>query len=153
LERTGLIWLLDGGVSSFGEERENYFAGRFPRLFAALKPWANFRSASAHKNRPLLPQAALNLADGVAQKARQVRDQALGVADGQTAYTKDTALNLVTYARDELLVENEGQEEALTAYGFNGVVGSAKNATPAAPKAKQFIAENFVSSPAVWPGF
>jgi len=71
----------------------------------------------------------------VAQKARQVRDQALGTADGQTAYTKDTALNLITYARDLLLVEDEGQEEALTAYGFNVVVGSAKNPTPAA-KAK-----------------
>jgi len=80
-------------------------------------------------------QAALD-ADGVAQKARQVRDQALGVADGQTVYTKDTGLNLVTYARDELLVENEGQEEALTAYGFNVVVGSAKSPTPAAAKAK-----------------
>ena len=80
-------------------------------------------------------QAALD-ADGVAQTARQVRDQALGVADGQTVYTKDTGLNLVTYARDELLVENEGQEEALTAYGFNVVVGSAKNPTPAPAKAK-----------------
>ena len=80
-------------------------------------------------------QAALD-ADGVAQKARQLRDQALGVADGQTVYTKDTGLNLVTYARDLLLVENEGQEEALTAYGFNVVVGSAKNPTATPPKAK-----------------
>jgi hypothetical protein len=75
-------------------------------------------------------------ADAVAQKARQVRDGALGIADGQTAYTKDTALNLVTYARDQLLVTNEGSEEALTAYGFNVVVGSAKNPKPAAPKTK-----------------
>ena len=80
-------------------------------------------------------QAALD-ADAVAQKARQTRDQALGVADGQTVYTKDTAMNLVTYARDLLLVENEGQEEALTAYGFNVVVGSAKSPTPAPAKAK-----------------
>jgi hypothetical protein len=29
-------------LSSFGEERENYFVGRFPRVFAVLKPWANF---------------------------------------------------------------------------------------------------------------
>ncbi len=80
-------------------------------------------------------QAALD-ADAVAQKARQTRDQALGTADGQTVYTKDTAMNIVTYARDLLLVENEGTEEALTAYGFNVVVGSAKNPTPAPPKAK-----------------
>jgi len=75
-------------------------------------------------------------ADAVAQKARQTRDQALGTADGQTAYTKDTALNLITYARDLLLVEDEGQEEALSAYGFNVVIGSAKNPTPAPAKAK-----------------
>ena len=75
-------------------------------------------------------------ADAVAQKARQTRDGALGIADGQTAYTKDTAMNLITYARDQLLVTNEGQEEALTAYGFNVVVGSAKNPTPAPAKAK-----------------
>ena len=75
-------------------------------------------------------------ADAVAQKARQVRDQALGTADGQTAYTQGTALNLITYARDLLLVEDEGQEEALTAYGFNVVVGSAKNPAPAPAKAK-----------------
>jgi hypothetical protein len=80
-------------------------------------------------------QAALD-ADAVAQKARQTRDQALGTADGQTVYTKDTALNIVTYARDLLLVENEGTEEALTAYGFNVVVGSAKNPTPAPTPAK-----------------
>lgn len=75
-------------------------------------------------------------ADAVAQNARQVRDGVLGVADGQTAYTKDTALNLITYVRDQLLLTNEGAEEALTAYGFNVVVGSAKNPTPAAAKAK-----------------
>jgi hypothetical protein len=77
-------------------------------------------------------------ADAVAQNARQVRDGdgALGIADGQTAYTKDTALNLITYARDQLLVTDEGSEEALTAYGFNVVVGSAKSPTPAASKAK-----------------
>lgn len=71
-------------------------------------------------------------ADAVAQKARQTRDQSLGTADGQTAYTKDTVLNLVTYARDLLLVESEGEEESLSGYGFNVVVGSAKNPTPAA---------------------
>ena len=75
-------------------------------------------------------------ADAVAQSARQVRDGALGLADGQTAHTKDTGLNLVTYARDQLLVTNEGAEEALTAYGFNVVVGSAKNPTPTPAKVK-----------------
>jgi hypothetical protein len=66
-------------------------------------------------------------ADAVAQKARQLRDGAMGLADGQNAGTKDTGLNLITYARDQLLVSNEGAEEALTAYGFGVVVGSAKS--------------------------
>jgi hypothetical protein len=35
-----------------------------------------------------------------------------------------------------LLVDNEGEEESLTAYGFNVVVGSAKSPTPAVVKAK-----------------
>jgi hypothetical protein len=78
---------------------------------------------------------AANDADAVAQKARQVRDQALGTADGQTAYTANSAVNLVTYVRDQLLVTYEGQEETLTGYGFNVVVGSAKSPTSAAAKA------------------
>ncbi len=54
--------LLTPALSSFGEERENYFVGRSPRagslpssfLFdATSQPWANFRSAfSAAKARP-----------------------------------------------------------------------------------------------------
>lgn len=65
-------------------------------------------------------------ADAVAQKARQDRDNALGMADGQNASTKDTALNLIMYARAQLLIANEGVEEALSAYGFDVQVGSAK---------------------------
>ena len=57
------------------------------------------------------------------------------VKDLKQAY-KDTGLNLITYARDLLLVQNEGEEESLQAYGFNVVVGSAKSPTPAAAKAK-----------------
>ena len=74
-------------------------------------------------------------ADGVAQAARQVRDSALGVAGGQNVNTKDTALNLITYERDQLLLSNDGNEEALTGYGFNVVVGAAK-ARAAKPAAK-----------------
>ena len=66
--------------------------------------------------------------DAQAQSARQTRDQALGIADGQTAYTPGTVLNLVTFVRDQLLLNYEGTEEALSSYGFNVVVGSA--ATP-----------------------
>jgi hypothetical protein len=73
-------------------------------------------------------------ADGVAQKARQVRDGALGLADGQNVTTPNTVLNLTSYARDQLLIEHEGAEEGLTDYGFNVVVGSAKNPKPRKPK-------------------
>ena len=65
-------------------------------------------------------------ADKVAQTARQTRDSAMGIADGQNAQIKGTGLNIITYARDQLLLSNEGTEEALEGYGFNVVVGSAK---------------------------
>jgi len=61
-----------------------------------------------------------------AQTARQTRDQSLGIADGQTAYSPNTALNIITYVRDQLLLSLEGDEESLGNYGFNVVVGSAK---------------------------
>lgn len=73
-------------------------------------------------------------ADAVAQKARQVRDVAMGTADGQNAQTPNTVLNLTTYARDELLLTNAGVEEGLTAYGFKVVIGSAKSPSPRKPK-------------------
>ena len=66
-------------------------------------------------------------ADAVAQKARQARDVALGIARGQNSETKGTGLNLITYARDQLLVSNEGMEKALESYGFTVVVGAAKS--------------------------
>jgi hypothetical protein len=40
-----LVRLLIPALSSFEEERENYFVGRLPRVVALLQPWANFRSA------------------------------------------------------------------------------------------------------------
>jgi len=36
------VRLLTPALASFGEERENYFVGRFPRVVAAFQPWANF---------------------------------------------------------------------------------------------------------------
>ena len=72
---------------------------------------------------------AAKAADGAAQKARQVRDTALGMASGQNAQTKDTVLYLVTKSRDELLLAHEDNEEALTEYGFTVVVGTAKAPT------------------------
>jgi hypothetical protein len=106
----------DGAASSLN-------ADKMTKLAAAL-------AVAAPQN-----QAAKD-ADAVAQKARQTRDVALGIADGQTAYTKDTALNLVTYVRDQMLINEEGSEEGLSAYGFNVVVGSAKNPKAAVAAAK-----------------
>ncbi|MBI3876541.1 MAG: hypothetical protein HY300_11435 [Verrucomicrobia bacterium] len=67
--------------------------------------------------------------DAQAQTLRQERDGLLGTADGQTAETPGTMLNLLTYARDELLVKYRGTEEKLSEYGFNVLVGSAKGPT------------------------
>jgi hypothetical protein len=74
-------------------------------------------------------------ADAAAQTARQNRDTAMGIADGQNASTSGTGLNLIAYARDQLLIANEGSEEALAQYGFKVVVGSAK--TPQRQAAKK----------------
>jgi len=64
--------------------------------------------------------------DAQAQSARQTRDQSLGFAEGQTAYSPNTALNIVTYARNQLLLTLEGDEKALGDYGFDVVIGLAK---------------------------
>ncbi len=71
--------------------------------------------------------------DAQSQTLRQQRDTLLGIADGQTADTPGTMLNLLTYARDELLVKFRGNEEMLGEYGFNVVVGSAKSPTKKPP--------------------
>ena len=63
--------------------------------------------------------------DAQSQTLRQQRDTQLGIATGQTATTPDTALNLIVYARDILLTNNVGNEEVLTQYGFNVVIGQA----------------------------
>ena len=67
--------------------------------------------------------------DAQAQALRQDRDTSLGLADGQTADSPDTVLNLLTYTRDALLLKFRGNEEKLSEYGFNVVVGSAKSPT------------------------
>jgi len=74
--------------------------------------------------------------DGQSQLLRQQRDTALGTATGQTAMTPDTALNLINYSRDLLLTNNAGNEELLSQYGFNVVIGQAKSPTKPQPAAK-----------------
>ena len=72
--------------------------------------------------------------DGQAQTLRQERDTSLGTAAGQNAQSPATALNLVTYARDELLLKEAGSEEALSNWGFTVVIGTAKSTTKKLPK-------------------
>ena len=60
-----------------------------------------------------------------------LRDQLLGLADGQNAQTKDTTLFETLQIRDLLLAVNRGNEEGLEPWGFDVVVGSAS-----APKKK-----------------
>jgi hypothetical protein len=67
--------------------------------------------------------------DAEAQAARQGRNSALGIAVGQNAHTPDTALKDILYARDQLLIEYEGNEEKLAEYGFNVVIGTTKSPT------------------------
>ena len=66
--------------------------------------------------------------DAQAQTLRQQRDTLLGMAAGQTAVTPGTVLYQITDVRDLLLAKNRGNEEALAAYGFHVVVGTAKTA-------------------------
>ena len=67
--------------------------------------------------------------DAEAQLLRQDRDTLLGLADGQTAETPDTALNAVAYLRDQLELKYRGSEETLGLYGFKVIVGTAKSPT------------------------
>ncbi len=68
-------------------------------------------------------------------KAESINQQAeliYGRAKGQNAETPNTLYNTVTLIRDFLLLQNAGNEESLSEWGFNVVVGAAKG-----PKKKQ----------------
>ena len=89
------------------------------------------RSASAKTKRAK--------ADELEAEAGQLRNEAdtlIGTAPGQTSETLNTLHNDITGFRDALLVENRGNEEALSQYGFNVVVGTAaaRTRTPAAKR-------------------
>jgi hypothetical protein len=70
-------------------------------------------------------------------RAKTLNDQAdalLGIAPGQNATTEGTVLFHITGARDALMVEHRGNEEALGEYSFVVITGTAK--TPGARKKK-----------------
>jgi hypothetical protein len=70
-----------------------------------------------------------------AQRLHEEASTLLGTAPGQTSQTPDTLHHDLTGFRDALLVEHRGTEEALSAYGFNVVVGTA--ASPTRPASGQ----------------
>ena len=62
-----------------------------------------------------------------AQEANGRATTLIGVAPGQTQNTTGTLLFGVTHIRDLLAAVNKGNEEALTGWGFDVVVGQAKS--------------------------
>ena len=75
----------------------------------------------AREKADALTREAQGLNEGAAKK--------LGIAPGQTLRTEGTALNLLARIRDMLLAKHMGSENALEAYGFNVVVGTAAGPT------------------------
>jgi hypothetical protein len=69
-----------------------------------------------------------------AQRLHEEASTLIGSAPGQTSETLNTLYHDLTGFRDALLVAHRGTEEALSAYGFNVVVGTA--ASPTRPAAK-----------------
>lgn len=61
-----------------------------------------------------------------AQEANGKAASLVGVAPGQTQDTKGTLLFGITQIRDFLAAINKGNEEALSGWGFDVVVGQAK---------------------------
>jgi hypothetical protein len=80
--------------------------------------------------------AKLGQAGQIRNESRKLRNQSeskmeeaklnLGIAPGQTKETPDTVYNLMLRIRDQLLVTYQGNEEKLSEWGFNVVVGQAK---------------------------
>jgi hypothetical protein len=82
-------------------------------------------------------ETMLTNAEQLRAKAEELRQQSenlmqqanttIGVAKGQTAHTPNTLYSALVAVRDYLLVLNKGNEEFLSEWGFNVVVGTAKS--------------------------
>jgi cell division protein ZapA (FtsZ GTPase activity inhibitor) len=114
-----------------------------PDDLITLAKQINNKHESLGETSPLL---ALNKMDAFAGKlssANQLRDESktlraeseskmeeaklnLGTAAGQSKETPDTVYNLLLQIRDQLLVTYRGNEEKLSEWGFDVVVGQAK---------------------------
>ncbi|MES2571641.1 MAG: hypothetical protein V4710_16500 [Verrucomicrobiota bacterium] len=62
-----------------------------------------------------------------AGRLRGESDTLIGIAPGQSVETRGTLLHDLTGFRDLLLVENRGNEQALSEYGFEVVIGTASS--------------------------
>ncbi|MFH1004424.1 MAG: hypothetical protein V1781_02865 [Bacteroidota bacterium] len=65
-------------------------------------------------------------------QAENLNEQAeliFGRGEGQTSQSLNTMYNMITVIRDYLLVQNTGNEEALSEWGFKVVVDTAKGPT------------------------
>jgi hypothetical protein len=69
----------------------------------------------------------------LAAQAQSLNEQvrvSLGIGKGQTVNTEGTGLYLIAGVRDQLLNVHRTNEEALSMYGFNVVIGSAQVGRP-----------------------
>jgi hypothetical protein len=64
-----------------------------------------------------------------AEKKMQAARQILGIDAGQTINSVGTTYSDTDILKDRLLLKNRGNEEALSVYGFDVVVGTAKSPT------------------------
>ena len=101
-----------------------------PEASSPLKP-AKVAEMAARAVEAAKKRARADALDADAKTLRNAADVLIGTAPGQTAETPNTLYNDITGFRDALLVEHRGNEEALSGYGFDVVVGTA-----AGPKRK-----------------
>lgn len=95
-------------------------------------PLINFPKVNMTTYNTLRGNADTKRAQAIAlhQQAENVNEQAdliFGRGKGQSAQTPNTLYNMITLIRDLLLVQNAGNEEALSEWGFKVVVGTAKS--------------------------
>jgi hypothetical protein len=117
---------------------------RKPDDFISLLVKVNNKHEELGESSPLLPLNKMDVYAGKLGQATALRDESkalraqseskmeeamlnLGIAPGQTRETPDTLYNLVLRVRDVLLVTHQGNEEKLSEWGFNVVVGQAKS--------------------------
>lgn len=118
---------------------ENILA-QHDRLEAAKAGSSPLKAADVAQLRSVVTQAkpARKAAKEHEQQAQVLYEQAarqLGLCKDQNTLTPGTALTLTTKFRDQILADNRGTENALEAWGFTVVVGTAATPKKKAPAA------------------